>query len=287
MFGFVKPFIPNLRVKEYEYYKSVYCGLCRSMKKHTGGISRATLSYDMTFFALVRLALTGEDVLIQKKRCAVHPMKARPMMRDNAALEYSAYVSGLLVWYKLQDTIADEHGIKRIGAMTVMPCASGMKRNCSRAGEEIGNIVRGAMENIAALEKEKCPTPDMPADVFGKMLGALLAWGLEEKEAAIAEEIGLHTGRWVYLADAVCDYDNDRKNGSYNPFLYALPDEDQMLDFKRNMLHGVFSMETEAIMRAVNLIDFGDQLLLSRCIENIIDYGMESALSIALGKEET
>ncbi len=287
MFGFVKPFIPNLRVKEYEYYRSVYCGLCRSMKRHTGEISRATLSYDMTFFALLRLALSGEDISIRRKRCAAHPMRARPMMCDNASLEYAAYISAILVYYKLQDTRADEHGAKKLGAAVLSPCASAMRRRSMRVYETADSVVGEAMREISSLEKERCPIPDMPADCFGRMLGTLLACGLETREAAIAQEIGLHTGRWVYLADAVCDYPQDKKSGSYNPFLYAFPEEAQMEDFRRTMMRGVLSMETDAIARSVLLIDFEDRLLLRRCIENIIEDGMESALSMAVGKEKT
>ena len=33
LFGYVKPVPAELRVKEYELYRSVYCGLCVSMKK--------------------------------------------------------------------------------------------------------------------------------------------------------------------------------------------------------------------------------------------------------------
>ena len=53
------------------------------------------------------------------------------------------------------------------------------------------------------------------------------------------------------------------------------------------MMRGVLSMETDAIARSVLLIDFEDRLLLRRCIENIIEDGMESALSMAVGKEKT
>ena len=127
----------------------------------------------------------------------------------------------------------------------------------------------------------------MPADVFGKMLGALLSRGFERDEAAVAYEIGLHTGRWVYLADAVCDYDDDRKSGSYNPFLYAFSDEAQMREFKKESLRGVMSLETDAIARAVDLVEFGDRMPLRNCIQNIIYDGMESALFMTVGKEET
>ena len=40
MFGYVRPFKPELRMKEYEAYKAVYCGLCKECAGHTGGECR-------------------------------------------------------------------------------------------------------------------------------------------------------------------------------------------------------------------------------------------------------
>ncbi len=285
MFGYVKPFVPNLRVKEYELYKSVYCGLCRSMKKHTGNLSRVTLSYDMTFFALVRTVLAEKDFSIRKRRCAVHPMKTRPMLEDCDALAYAAYVSALLTAHKIDDTILDERGFKRAAARAVRPYARRLKRKAGRAEYEIDSVVRGAMEETRRLEREKCPSPDLLADVFGRMLGTLLAMGLDGRKKTIAYEIGLHTGRFVYMIDAVCDYEEDRKNGSYNPFLYAFEREEEMQTFRETLLRGVMTLETDAILRAVYLLDYDGKPMFRECIENIIVDGMGSALSIAVGKE--
>ena len=55
MFGYVKPVVTELLVKEYEFYKATYCGICRSMKKNTGALSNVTLSYDSVFLPSVRL----------------------------------------------------------------------------------------------------------------------------------------------------------------------------------------------------------------------------------------
>jgi hypothetical protein len=143
------------------------------------------------------------------------------------------------------------------------------------------------MRALCALEAEKCAVPDMPADVFGDMLGRLLAWGLPDMEARIAYEIGRHTGRWVYLIDAVCDHADDRKSGSYNPFLLAYPDEAQLARTVNGMLAGAMAMEADAIMRAVDLIDFSDRAILRACIENIIYDGMENAVKTAFGKERS
>ena len=47
MFGYVKPYIPELKVKEYEFYRSVYCGLCRSLGE--GNVVLVEFSPDVTF----------------------------------------------------------------------------------------------------------------------------------------------------------------------------------------------------------------------------------------------
>ena len=61
MFGYIRTDTPELRVRENEYYKAVYCGMCRAQGKCTGQCSRLTLSYDMVFLALLRLAVSGEN----------------------------------------------------------------------------------------------------------------------------------------------------------------------------------------------------------------------------------
>ena len=287
MFGYVKPFVPNLRVKEYELYKSVYCGLCRAMKRNTGNLSRVTLSYDMTFFALVRTVLDGEDFSIRKRRCAVHPLRRRPMMEENGALAYAAYVSALLTAHKIDDTVLDERGLRRMAARLAAPYGAHLKKRAKRAAHDVADAVRDAMNETRRLENERCALPDMPADVFGNLLGALLCAGLDGPRALLAREIGLHTGRFVYLIDAVCDYEGDLANGSYNPFIYALNGEEEMRAFRKTALRGVLTLETDALLRAVSLMDFDGKPMFRECIENIIVDGMGNAISLAVGKEET
>ena len=256
------------------------------MKIHTGNISRVTLSFDMTFFALVRMALTETNLTVRRRRCFVHPLRKRPIMDDNEALAYTSYVSAILMYHKVSDTISDDKGIKKLGAYTVRPYAGGMKRRAIKSAYEIAEIADTAMKKLSALEAARCDIPDMPADVFGDMLGQLLAYGLDKRSARIAYEIGLHTGRWVYLTDAVFDYENDWKKGAYNPFLFAFSDLEQIRSFKETSLKGIMAMEADSIMRAVNLIDFHGRATLRSCIENIIYDGMEESLSIAFGKEQ-
>ncbi|MFR4142908.1 MAG: DUF5685 family protein [[Clostridium] leptum] len=57
MFGYIRPNKPELLVKEYDLYKSAYCGLCKRMGKDYGRLSRLALSYDGTFLAMLSMAL--------------------------------------------------------------------------------------------------------------------------------------------------------------------------------------------------------------------------------------
>ena len=128
MFGYIRTDTPELRVRENEYYKAVYCGMCRAQGKCTGQCSRMTLSYDMVFLALLRLAISGENPTIKSGRCIAHPFKKRPYLDFCDSLAYCAYASALLVWGKTSDDISDEKGLKRLKARLTKPLARRMRK---------------------------------------------------------------------------------------------------------------------------------------------------------------
>ena len=98
MFGYVKTVRGELRVREYEYYRASYCGLCRSMGKCTGQCSRMLLSYDFAYLANVRMALSGQKPAFAKRRCMVHPLRRRVMMERNEQLDFCAAASAILAY---------------------------------------------------------------------------------------------------------------------------------------------------------------------------------------------
>ena len=50
MFGYVLVNKPELKIREFETYRSYYCGLCHALKERHGLAGRMTLNYDMTFW---------------------------------------------------------------------------------------------------------------------------------------------------------------------------------------------------------------------------------------------
>ena len=56
MFGYVTTNMEEMKVKDYRKYRAFYCGICQDLKEYHGQPSRLTLTYDMTFLAIL---LTG------------------------------------------------------------------------------------------------------------------------------------------------------------------------------------------------------------------------------------
>ncbi len=221
MFGYVKPFTPELKVAQAERYRALYCGLCREMGRATGQSSRLTLSYDFTFFAAVRMILQGEEPVFRPVRCPVHPVKKRLAVESTPALRLSAAVSAALVNGKNADDLADERGISRLRARLARPFAASMSARAQKLlpeGTTQGVFTR--LDALGALEKENCPSADETAACFGDLLGWLFSLGLEGEAAQTARALGDGIGRFVYLCDAADDLPEDVKKKRYNP-LYA------------------------------------------------------------------
>ena len=267
MFGYIKPLHPELKVKEYELYKSIYCGLCKCMGRRISCFSRLTLSYDVVFLVLLRVALTGDNVSVKQGRCFVHPLKKRSYTAQNDSLVYCSNVSAILNYHKLRDNIADNKGIRRLGTQILLPAVKSMKNKAGNLNE-LDSAVGNYLDELASVEAEKTASVDKPADIFGKLLAAVCEYGLDGYNKRIAHEIGTHVGRWIYIMDAADDYEDDKKSGSYNPLIYT-DDQNNLEERIRTSL----IMELTQTEKAVNLIEFSDPSI-ENIMKNIIYLGM-------------
>lgn len=269
MFGFFRVYPPELKVKEYEFYRGVYCGLCRKMSQTTTVASSCTLSYDMVFFALVRMALTNAEIRADRRRCAVHPLKKRPFVYSDDELGYTAAVSGMLTYYQLEDDRHDEKGLRRLAASTVLPYARRMKKKA--ATDCLDGFIKEKLGLISRLEEEQCAVPDEVAQVFGELLSYLLSYGLDGEEKLIAEQAGLAVGRFVYLADALCDYEQDAAKHRYNPYHGE--------GFDRQTAEAAAFSELDRAAAALRLIDYKEKDYLKSCVENVLTFGAADSYS--------
>ena len=108
MFGYITPLKSELKVKEFEYFRSYYCGLCNEIKNKFGNIPRFCLNYDLTFIGFLLVGLFSNQIFIKQVRCIKHANKKILILTDTKALDYCANLSILLFDYKLKDNIEYE-----------------------------------------------------------------------------------------------------------------------------------------------------------------------------------
>lgn len=283
MFGYIKPNIPELRVRDNELYKATYCGLCRAMGKCTGCASKFTLSYDFAFLALVRMVLEKTRAEIKMRRCIVHPLKKRPMLEINSTLEYSAKASVILTRMKLKDNINDSHGLKRLKAKIVGAVSLFFKKT-DKELIPLEEKVRKCIENLTALEKANCDSLDEVASTFGELLGSVAAFGLDGMEQRLGYEIGFHLGKWIYVIDACDDFDDDVKSGSYNA-LISIYGNELKTENKKSIKNAIY-LELSSMSRAIELVDFTKYRDVENIIKNVIYDGIVKVTEEILKTEE-
>ena len=282
MFGYVKPVVGEMLVREHEFYKATYCGICRAMKKHTGVLSNVTLSYDSVFLALVRmLYIPDGDFKAEQRRCIAHPTKKRPMLKENSAIEYTAKAFAVLTYYKLKDDLSDESGLKKLGVTAVRPIVSVANKKADL--NSLFNVVADRLDKITALEKARCESIDEPASLFGQLLGEIFAYGLPENDRLVPYEVGYHLGRFIYAADAAEDYEKDRKSGSYNPYVLLYDGKDLTHENRESIKCGLL-LECKKIEAAVNLLPFGRRATIENIISNIIYLGLVKRIEFLDGE---
>ena len=282
MFGYVRPLVPQLKVMEYEMYRAVYCGLCRAMGRVTGQMSRLTLSYDFTLLAMVRMILEGVTPEFERFRCAAHPLKQRTFVRDNAVLEYAAAMSAVLAYLKNRDDLADERGLKKVRAMLAdVPVTQMNRRGMRYLPETAADELACRMDVLAALEAAGCPSVDQAADAFGGVLAYVFALELDGDAAVLAEDIGRHVGRFVYVCDAADDLPEDIRRGRYNPLAagwgdLAVTADGAMTDLVKGSLEISLPLDLEGLGRAADRLNREHPL--TPIVRNLVYLGLPASM---------
>lgn len=273
MFGYIRTDTPELRVRENEYYRAVYCGLCRSQGRCTGQCSRMTLSYDITFLALLRLAISNEKPEIKVGRCIAHPFKKLPYVTECDALSYCAYASALLIYGKTVDDIIDEKGFRRAKAKLIKPFVGSMRKKALKDYAQLDKKIARGLKRLAETEKKSLPSVDIPAECFGEILADIMSHGLVGKDEVIMRNIGLHVGKWIYMLDACDDLSEDIEKGRFNPFICLYGSSPLSKEIKDDIVTSL-KLELLAAEPAFDLIDFDGKSDIEGIIRNIIYRGM-------------
>ncbi|MFR8011601.1 MAG: DUF5685 family protein [Clostridia bacterium] len=263
LFGYVKAYKPEMKVKDYEVYKGVYCSLCRQLGRDYGIMARMALSYDFAFLALLRMAVSDECPGFDKGRCPFNPMAKCHYCRSDpgGALEISAACVVIMTYYKLYDNIADSSRLKSLAYRLLLPFAARARKKACRKFPQVDEILGEAIASQAQLEREQCPSIDQAADPTARALAHICKLGFEgtDREAYL-ERLGYCIGRYVYICDAADDYAQDAKNGNYNVFLLEGMAREEASHYAGEVLNLTVSEAINAY-KSLSLTKFQDILL--------------------------
>lgn len=220
MFGYLRPYKPELKIREFSLYKTVYCGLCEAIGKRYGFIMRNVLSYDATLFCLLGLSMQPGCQGFEQRHCPIKPFKKCDMAKRNDEIDFWADVSVMLAYYKLQDNMHDEKLAKRAVCLLAFPFVSSAYKRAVKNNAAAADCLRQYIAEQSAVEAKNSPSIDEAAQPTATLLARLLTCRTaDEKSKRILERMGVFLGRWIYICDAADDYDADLKSGGYNPFV--------------------------------------------------------------------
>lgn len=242
MFGYVNVLKDELKVKEYSFYRAVYCGVCTACGKGLSHASKLGLSYDAAFAALLLLSVSVEPVEAKKRRCIANPFKKRQYIASKS-IDYAASAWAILAYYKFLDDWRDNKNPK---ALLGLMFFSKAKKKAAKKFPGLLEKIDTGIKKLSELENKNCTDVDLPSAVSGEMLAACLTPPYIGRESLRQlEEMGKNLGRWIYLMDAADDFDKDKKRGSYNPLVLNFKNKKEAAEKSRE--HMTYTLSSMAL----------------------------------------
>lgn len=273
MFGYVQPDKTNILGKDVVLYKSIYCGICKSLGKNYGCLARLTTSYDMTFLSVLIHNYLDNDVKIVQKRCALHWFKKHPEVEEDEITRTISGLSVLMAYYKIIDDIIDER------SNTKKIISKILKKAFIKAKKDhplVDKIINYEYTRLSAYEKQYMKNIDKVSDCFGMMLLRITKYMLGDKTCEGIERMSYSLGKWVYLIDAVDDLEKDFKKKLFNPFLVYFgdyKDRESFLNKHKEDINFIINTTINQLRLDYNTISFHFNKDL---IDNIIENGLKA-----------
>ncbi len=275
MFGYIRAYKPEMRIKEYELYKAVYCSLCRELGKSYGLFARFTLSYDFTFLSILSMSLNDKCCSTSSKRCAFNPAKKCTYVDDVSELEFTAATAMIMLYYKLLDNIQDEKGVKKLSYMLLKPLFSSARKKAAAKFPETDAVVADYIDKQQKLEAELCDDLDTAAEPTAECMSKILMTLSNDANAKrCLSRVGYSIGRYIYILDAATDLEEDIKQGKYNPLKGKnLSNEDIAFQLNICICEAAKAYELIDIKKFKNILDNLLYLGLEETYKKELNYG--------------
>ena len=268
MFGYVVPLKSELRIREYEVFKSYYCSLCTEIGKKSQ-ISRLTLTFDMTFLVLLLSSINIDKEIVFKKLCLFKMSKVK-VLSPSVYLEYAADMNIILSNRKLIDNYKDDKSLHSLIASKFV-----YTKKVSLYSVDKIKKIDSNLRVLNELEKAKCNNLDEVGHYFGSLTSEIFNFE-ESADSRALTVLGYNIGKWIYTIDAYDDLEKDIKMNKYNPFIYTFEYAGgDVIEFKNSIKDNArFTLIKclDEISKAYELLNIKKN---NSLIENIIYIGMK------------
>ena len=250
MFGYIVTYPDALPEARQQRFKAMYCGLCRTLRKRHGFLTTTTLSYDLTFLALLLNALYEPGEMTARERCVAKPARLHDFV-STPVMDYVADMNIALAYHKCRDDWYDDKNPLSAGQAALLRKAY---RTVERAYRERCAAIEDWLRQIHQWEKDNVLEIDLPVNATGRMLSELFVWPEQEMFADDLRAIGDGLGRFVYFMDAYDDLPKDMRHGRYNP-LKPLRDREDYEQLCKAALMAMIADAANAFERLPILLD--------------------------------
>lgn len=215
MFGYVKTYNDELKLKEIKRYKKYYCALCNELRKSYGRITTMFLSYEMVFTLILLESFVTEEYLTEVTlSCQFDKIHIGTIKVSKSLLQYIAYINLFLTIWKFEDDWKDD---KNILSLILIKFLKKNKRYImySQQYKTITERIDINMRKFYDCEKEGCDF-DILSEIMGDLWSQIINGGvcdsnISKNNLHKLEDFCKDLGKWLYCIDAYDDLEKDIK----------------------------------------------------------------------------
>lgn len=221
MKGRMRPYLPELTIRDYNTYMRYLRGVRRQMYKSYGFYACHLLRTNGVLFAILSDSLAGRMPTCKRQRVPGTPFQ-RSMMCQTLGIRQAAQTEILMGWHNLQDRKYSElRPAKRVRRAVDKLL---LRRAYDKARQE-----NPALERLFAQEREQAVVQmnlsaknyalaaEPMSNVYGALYSTLATDDPNQRKSM--RYIGSCIGRIFYLLDKAERFEADRRNGQYNVFV--------------------------------------------------------------------
>lgn len=280
MFGYVSCDEEKLTINERDIVGSFYCGLCMALKSTFGNFARAFTNMDCAYAFMLLTSVNNCEIELNKKHCILHPFSKRRIayINDNLTKKIAS-ATVLISYYKIIDDCKDEKS-----NLTKKMLKKFYKKTAKRAMDILPKF--NLTLNECLLKTQECETKKDKDSIFPLMdiSGVILSSMCENCNADSLKQMFFELGRFIYLMDAIDDYEVDVKKKRFNAiacYFGEFSSKKEMICQKGKEIDKIFQDIKGKLTHEYELLC--DESEVNPIFDNLFKYGLDKTYKQVLG----